>query len=157
MQDPYDLHWKAAKRILRYVKGTPSFGIFYVADCPLSLIGYTDSDRDGNGTDRKSTSGYVFSFDLGPFYWYSKKQSTISLSTVEAEYRGAVNAATHVVWLQGLLSKFGIQYPLSIVIFYDNQGSIQISIDPIQRQRTKHIEIHMHYIRELIRDKVISL
>jgi hypothetical protein len=139
------------------VKGTPSFGIFYATDCPLSLIGYTNYDWASDGTDHKSTSSYVFRFGLGPFFWSSKKQSTISLSTTKAEYRGAVNATTHVVWLQGILSKFGIQYPLMTVIFCDNQGSIQISIDPVHRQRTKHIEIHMHYIHELIRDRAISL
>jgi hypothetical protein len=68
MQEPHELHRKAAKRILRYVKGTPSFGIFYAADCLLSLIGYTDSDWVGDGTDCKSTFGYVFSFGSGPFY-----------------------------------------------------------------------------------------
>eukprot|EP00253_Pinus_taeda_P004013 PITA_04013 len=108
MQKPHELHWKDAKRILRYVKGTSSFGIFYVADCPLSLIGYTDSNWVGDGTDRKSTSGYVFNFSSGPFYWSNKNKSMISLSTAEAEYRGTVNAATHAVWLHGLLSEFGI-------------------------------------------------
>eukprot|EP00253_Pinus_taeda_P022883 PITA_22883 len=126
-------------------------------DCPLSLIGYTDSDWVGDGIDRKSISGYVFSFGSGPFCWSSKKKSTIGLSTVEAEYRGAVNASTQAVWLQGLLSEIGIQYPLLTIIFCDNQGSIQILIDLVQRQRTRHIEIHMHYIYELIRDRVISL
>jgi hypothetical protein len=139
------------------VKGTPSFGIFYAADCPLSLIGYTDSDWVGDGTDRKSTSGYVFIFGSGPFCWSSKNQSMISLSIAEAEYRGVMNAATQGVWLWGLLFEFGIQYPLPTVIFCDNQGSIQISTDLVHRQRTKHIEIHMHYIRELIPDRVISL
>ena len=67
MQEPHELHWKDAKIIVLYVKGTSSFGIFYAADCSLSLIGYTDFDRAGNVTDRKSTSGYVFSFGLGPF------------------------------------------------------------------------------------------
>eukprot|EP00253_Pinus_taeda_P001552 PITA_01552 len=152
MQEPHKLHWKATKIILRYVKGTSSFGIFYAADCPLSLIGYTDSDWAGDGTDRKSTYSYVFSFGLGPFFWSIKNQSTIALSIVEAKYRGVVNAATQAIWLQGLLSEFGIQYPLPTTIFCDNEWSIQILIDLVQRQRTKHIEIHMHYIRELIRD-----
>jgi hypothetical protein len=101
MQESHELHWKDANRILRYVKGTPSFGIFYAADCPLSLIGYIDSDWASDGTNRKSTSGYVFSFGSGTFCWSSKKQSMISLSTVEVEYRGVVNATTHVVWLSG--------------------------------------------------------
>jgi hypothetical protein len=133
MQEPRELHRKSTKRILRYVKGTPRFGIFYAADCPLSLIGYTDSDWARDGTDRKSTSGYVFNFGSGPFYWSSKKQSMISLSTTKEKYRGAVNVATQVVWLQGILPEFGIQYPLPNVIFCDNQGSIQILIDPVQR------------------------
>ena len=77
MQEPHELHWKAAKRILRYVKGTPSFGIFYAADCPLSQIGCTDSDWADDGTVHKSTFGYVFSFGSGPFNYSSKKQSTI--------------------------------------------------------------------------------
>ena len=68
-----------------------------------------------------------------------------------------MNAATQAVWLQGLLSELGIQYPLPNVIFCDNQGSIQISIDLVERQRTKNIEIHMHYIRVLICDQIISL
>jgi len=131
MQEPHELHWKAIKRILRCVKGTSSFGIFYATDCPLSLIGYTDSDWAGDGTNCNSTSGYVFSFGSGPFCWSSKKQSTIALSTVEVEYRGAVNAATQAIWLQGLLSKSNIQYPLLTVILCDNQDSIQISINPV--------------------------
>ena len=68
-----------------------------------------------------------------------------------------MNAATQCIWLQGLLSEFGIQYQMSTVIFCDNQGTIQISTDLVQRQRTKHIEIHMHYIWGLIHDRVISL
>jgi len=131
MQQPDELHWKVVKRILRYVKGTSNFGIFYATDCPLSLIGYIDSDWAGDGTDCKSTSGYVFIFCSGPFFWSRKKKSTISLSTTEAEYRGAVNVATQVVWLQGLLSEFRIQYPLLTVIFCENQRSIQILIDPV--------------------------
>jgi hypothetical protein len=139
------------------VKGTPNFGIFYATDCPLSLIGYTDSNWAGNGTDHKSTYGYVFSFGSGPFFWSSKKQSMISLSTIEAEYRGVVNASTQAVWLWGILSEFCIQYPLSTIIFCDNQVSIRILIDPIQRKRNKNNEIHMHYIYDLICDRVISL
>eukprot|EP00253_Pinus_taeda_P011418 PITA_11418 len=120
MQEPHGLRWKAAKRVLRYVKGTSSFGIFYAADCPLSLIRYTNSDWDGDGRDHKSTSGYVFSFGSVPFFWSSKNKSIISLSTAEVEYRGAVNVATQAIWLRGLLSDLGIQYPLLTVIFCDN-------------------------------------
>lgn len=97
MQEPHELHWKFSKRILRYVKGTSNFDIFYAADCPLSLIGYTDFDQVGDGINHKSTYGYDFRFGLGNFCWSRKNKSMISLSTAEAEYRGVVNAATWVV------------------------------------------------------------
>ena len=99
MQEPHELHWKATKRILLYVKGTPSFGIYYAVDCPLSLVRYTNSNWVGDGTDHKSTSGYVFIFGSGPLCWSRKKKAVISLSTVEADYRGEVNVATQCIWL----------------------------------------------------------
>jgi hypothetical protein len=91
MQEPHDLHWKASKRILRYVQGTMSYGIHYAVGCALDLIGFTDSDWAGDSTDRKSTSRYTLSLGLGPICWSSKKQSAIALSSTEVEYRGVVN------------------------------------------------------------------
>ena len=95
-------------------------------------------------------------FGGGPICW-SSKNATIALSSAKAEYRGAVNACIQVVWLQGILSEFEICITLSIVIFFDNQSTINISIYPDTRKRTKHIEIHMHYIRELVHDRTIVL
>jgi hypothetical protein len=157
MQEPHEIHWKAAKRILHYVQGTKSFGIHYAAGSSLELVGFTDSDWAGDCIDRKSTSGYVFMLAHGPICWSSKKQSTISLSSAEAEYRGAVNAATQCVWLQGILAEFGIVFDSPTILWCDNQSTIKISTDPVQRQRTKHIEIHMHYIRGLVHDRTIAL
>jgi hypothetical protein len=91
MQEPHDLHWKVVKCILRYVQGTMSYGIHYAVGCALDLIGFTDSDWVGDGTDRKSTSEYTLSLGSGPICWSSKKQSAIGLSSAEAEYRGVVN------------------------------------------------------------------
>jgi hypothetical protein len=88
LRDPRELKWKASKRILRYVKETPSFGIYYEIDCPLSLVGYTDSDWVGNGIDPKSPSGYVFNFGSSPLFWSRKKHESIALSREEEEYRG---------------------------------------------------------------------
>ena len=73
------------------------------------------------------------------------------------EYRGVVNACIQAIWLQGILSEFDIGSTLSTVLFCDNQSAINISTDPVTRQRTKHVEIHMHYIRELVHDKTIIL
>ena len=73
MQQPHDIHWKVAKRILQYIQGTKTYGIHYVADSELELVGYTDSDWAGDSIDRKSTSGYVFMFVGGPICWSRKK------------------------------------------------------------------------------------
>ena len=83
----------------------------------------------------------------GPIIWSSKKQSAIALSSTEAEYRGVVNASTQCLWLQGILGECGFESEFSNIIYCDNQSTIQICNDPFHRQRTKHIEIHMHYIR----------
>jgi hypothetical protein len=91
MQELHELHWKDAKRILRYVQGTITFGIHYEVDSTLYLIGFTNSDRVRYRIDRKSTSGYSLSLGSKPICWSSKKQSSIALSLAEPEYRGVVN------------------------------------------------------------------
>ena len=83
----------------------------------------------------------------GPISWSGKKQSAIALSSTEAEYREVVNATTQCLWLQGLLRECGFESEYSTTIYCDNQSTIRIYNDPVQKQRTKHIEIHMHYIR----------
>ena len=90
----------------------------------LELIGFTDSDWEGDRTDRKSTLGYVFMLAEGPISWLSKKQSAIALSSTEAEYIGAVNAATQRLWLQGLLGECGFELEYSTTIYCDNQSII---------------------------------
>ena len=98
----------------------------------------------GDSIDQKSTSRYVFMFGGGPIFWSSEKQAAIALFSAEAEYRGAVNDCIQAVWLQGILSEVNIGSTLSTVLFYENQSAIKISTDPVTRQRTKHVEIHMH-------------
>ena len=96
-------------------------------------------------------------FGVGPICWSSKNHASIALSSAEAEYRGAVNACIQAVWLQGILSEFDLGITLSIGLFCENQISIKISTDPVTRKRTKHVKIHMHYIRELVHARTIIL
>ena len=91
----------------------------------------------------------------GTISWLSKKRSAIALSSTEAEYKGVVNATTQCLWLQGILGECGFELEFSIVLYCENKSTIQISTNPVQRQRTKHIEIHMHYIRELVHDSTV--
>ena len=133
MDQPQDIHWKVSKRILNFVQGKRTHGIFYKAKYDLELIGFTDSDWAGDSTNRKSTSRYVFMLAEGPISWSSKKQSAIALSSTEAEYRGVVNAATQCLWFQGLLGEFGFESEYSNTIYCDNQSTIQICNDPVQK------------------------
>ena len=86
MQTPHESHWKATKRILRYIRGTIQFGIHYSIGGKPLLVGFTDSDWADDPDDRKSTAGYVFSLGSGPITWACKKQQALALSSVEAEY-----------------------------------------------------------------------
>ena len=123
MQESHELHWKVPKRILRYVQGTITFWIHYVADSTLDIIEFTDSNWAGDSTDRNSTSGYSISLGSRPIYWSRKKQASIALSLVEVEYRGVVNITIQAMWLQYFLTELGIQFHRSIVIWCDNQSS----------------------------------
>ena len=107
-----------------------TYDIHYVVDSELELVGYIDSDWVGYSIDQKSTSKYVFMFCGGPIFWSSKRQASIALSSVEAEYRGAVSACIKAIWLQGILSEFEIGSTLSTVICQLNHKLLcNLSID----------------------------
>lgn len=154
--DPHESHWQAAKRILRYIQGTSSHGIHYTSGEP-HIVGYTNSDWAGDVTDRKSTSGFVFYLGSGPITWSCKKQTTHALSSIEAEYRSAVLASQEILWLRQLMTEFGFPPNSPTVLWCDNQSPIHISHNPVEHQRMKHIELHMHFIRQLIQDGVLIL
>ena len=120
MDQPHEIHWRAAKRILNFVQGTRTHGIFYKAKSDLGLIGFINSDWVGENTDRKSTSGYFFMPTEGPISYSIKKQSAIALSSTKAEYRGVVNAATQCLWLQGILGECGFESEFSNINYCDN-------------------------------------
>ena len=124
MDQTHDIHWRASKRILNFVQGTRTHGIFYKEKSDLDLIGFTDSDWVGDSTDRKSTSGYVFMLAEGPIIQSSNKQSSITLSYTKEEYRGVVNATTQCFCLQGMLGECGFESEFSIFIYCDNQSTI---------------------------------
>ena len=121
MDQPHEIHWKAAKIILNFVQGTRTHGIFYATKSDLELVGFTDSEWEGDNTDRKYTLGFVFILIYGPIIFSSKNKSTISLSSIEEMYRGDMNATTQCLWLQGILGEFWIKFDTSIVIYGDNQ------------------------------------
>jgi hypothetical protein len=157
MQTPRKPHLDAVRCILRYIKHTLQCGIFYEAKSQAQVHGYTDADWAGNVSDRRSTNGFMFSFGSGAVSWSSKKQPTVALSSMEVEYRGAAIVACEVVWLQKLLSDLGQSVDAPVVIYCDNISSILLANNPIYHARTKHIEVHYHFIREKVLAKEIDL
>jgi hypothetical protein len=157
MKTPHESHWKAAKRILHYVRSTVQFGIHYNSGGTPLLVGFTNLYWAGDPDDQKSTAGYVFSLSSGPIYWACKKQQAIALSSAEEEYQATVNASQEALWLRQILSEFGFQHQHPTSLWCENQSAIKLAKDPVQHQRSKHIELHMHFIRNLIHDQVIEV
>ncbi|GLT33379.1 hypothetical protein SLA2020_079750 [Shorea laevis] len=157
MSAPSKLHLVAAKRVLRYIKGTYELGLWFDSNQQGRLQGYADSDWAGSMEDMISTTGYVFSFGLGSFSWNSKKQDVVAQSTAEAEYLAAGAAANHAVWLRMVLEELGFDQIEPCVLKVDNMSAIAIAQNPVQHGRTKHIKINYHVIRNYVRDKEIVL
>lgn len=121
------------------------------------ILSATHLDWAGDGTDRKSSSGYVLSLGSSPICWSNKEQCAIALSLEKVEYRGAVNTTIQAILLQHFLTDLGVQFHQLTVIWCDNQSRLKFCRDLVQRQRTMHIEIQMHFIRALIHDGIIDL
>ncbi len=157
MQTPRKPHLDTVRRILRYIKHTLQCGIFYEAKSQLQIHKYTDANWATNVSNRRSTSGFMFSFRSGVVSWNNKKQPTVALSSTEAEYKYATITTCEVVWLQKLLSNLGQLVDALIVIYCDNISSILLANNPVYHARTKHIEVHYHFIREKVLTKEIDL
>jgi hypothetical protein len=158
MERPTEIHLAAAKRILRYLKGTVNFGILYRRGVlNQELKGWTDSDYAGDVDDRKSTSGYVFKLGSGAISWSSKKQPIVTLSTTEAEFVAAASCACQGVWLRRILQQLGQDQHKATLIFCDNSSSIKLSKNPILHGRCKHIDVRYHFLRDLTKEGVVEL
>lgn len=149
-------HWTAIKRILRYLKGSIDVGITYTANGDNTLRGYCDSDYAGDIDSRRSTSGYIFMLNEGAISWSSKLQKTVALSTTEAEYIALAESTKQSLWLGQLLTDLGlVSDPISI--HCDNQGALKLVKNPEHHQRTKHIDVRYHFIREAEREGRIAI
>lgn len=114
------------------------------------LIGYSDSDWAGDAKTRRSTTGYLFILGGAAISWSSRKQQTVALSTMEAEYMAASAAAQEALYLRRLLEEIGHECKEPTVIFQDNQGSLAMGNSWMTKRRSKHIDIRYHFIRETI-------
>lgn len=151
MESPGSQHWAAVKQILRYIRGTIDYGCIYksVTTEPV-LIGFSDSDLAGDIDDRKSTSGTVFFLGSSIITWTSQKQKIVALSSCEAEYIAAAEAACQGIWLSRLLADMMGKDPSKIKLRVDNKSAIALCKNLVHHERSKHIDTRFHFIRECI-------
>lgn len=145
---PTSQHWEGVKRILRFLKASINHGISFSGRNKLELVGFCDSDYAGDLDNRRSTSGYVFLLGGGAITWKSQRQRSVALSTTEAEYVSASLAAREAVWLRSLLMSMGVISDEPTKIYCDNQSALRLIRNPEFHQRSKHIDIKHHYVRE---------
>ena len=151
MSKPSKDHWMGVKRILRYLKGTLKYGLqFSAQEEKPELFGYTDADWAGDVDTRRSTSGYVFQIGSGTVSWSSRKQQTVAKSSTEAEYVALSSATQEAVWLRRLMKDLGRQMDAPTTIYEDNQGAIELAKNAKFHNRTKHIDICHHFVRERV-------
>ncbi|XP_038889073.1 secreted RxLR effector protein 161-like [Benincasa hispida] len=137
MQAPYEEYMNAVECILRYLKGTPSKGLMFKKSGKRTIEAYTDSNWADSVIDRKSTSGYCTFVWGNLFTWQSKKQGVV----VRAEYRAMNLGICEEIWLNKVLIDLYQDRELPVKLFYDNKAAINIANNPVQHDRTKHVEI----------------
>ncbi|XP_045036775.1 secreted RxLR effector protein 161-like [Daphnia magna] len=129
-QNPGVQHWIAVKRIIRYLAETRDYGLIFSPIKEEGVHGFTDADYGGDPDDRKSTSGCIFLLQGGYISWFSRKQECTATSTTEAEFVAGSKAAKEGTWMKSLLEEIGQRKSGSIPLFCDNQGTIQIGLQP---------------------------
>jgi hypothetical protein len=158
--NPAPFHQQAVKRVLQYLRGTIDRRITYTGSTPAALspafVGYCDADW-GGGAGFRSVSGYAFLLAGGAISWQSKRQKTVALSTVEAEYMATTEAVKEAIWWRSFLADLGLDLARPTTVFSDSQGSIALAHNPEHHAQTKHIAIRYHFIREYVASKTIDL
>ncbi|KAJ0466898.1 putative RNA-directed DNA polymerase [Helianthus annuus] len=157
MQEPTQTHAQAVKQILRYLKGSIDLGIFYLNGGTKTLHGFSDSSHSVDDDDGRSTTGIVFYYGDAPITWSSQKQSTVALSSCEAEFMAATSAACQALWLRGLLSEITGETEKVVTLRVDNLSAIALMKNPVFHERSKHIHTRYHFIRECVEREQIEV
>lgn len=149
------VHWRHAKRILKYLKKTKSYGLMYTKD-NKNLEGFVDADWGSNNIDRKSYTGFCFKFSGAVISYECKKQQTVALSSTESEYMAISEACKEAIYLKSLMYEIvGCNY--TIILYNDNQGAQRLTENPLFHRRTKHIDIRHHFVREAVADNIVKI
>jgi hypothetical protein len=160
--DPGQAHWLAMKRLLRYLRGTMDYKLRYGfanerSQLTQAIIGYSDSNYADDVDDRKSVGAYVFMLFGGAISWQAKKQSTVALSSTEAEYMAVTQAAKEALWWRAFMTSLGCPTLSPSTLYSDNLGCIALSKNPEYHSRTKHIDVKHHFVRQCVENGSLTL
>jgi hypothetical protein len=151
-------HWEAALRVVRFLKGNPGQGIFFSKKCDLQLHGWCDSDWASCPLTRRSVTGWLVQLGGSPISWKTKKQHIISRSSAEAGYRSMATTTCELKWLKGILTNLGIDHDKPMIVHCDSQAALHIAKNPVFHERTKHIEVDCHFVRnEILKDNICPI
>lgn len=151
LEQPRERHWRLVTRIFKYLKGSTSMGILYGSSVKRGELKiFSDADYAGEPASRRSVSGMVSMYGGGAVTWMSRRQQCVSLSTTEAEYVAASEAAKEAVWLSRLLRSIAL-VRTAPVLYCDNVSAIRLARNDEFHRRSKHIDVRYHYIRELLK------
>nr|GEZ47975.1 copia protein [Tanacetum cinerariifolium] len=146
-EDPKTSQLEGVKRIFRYIKDTTHLGLWYPKGTSIDTVVYADSNHAGDYVDRKTTSGICTFVRCCLTSWFSKKQTALAISTTEAEYISAEKACQQTLWMKQALIDYDVRLG-DVPIMCDNKGAIDLSKNPVQHSRTKHIEIRHHFLHD---------
>lgn len=154
---PKALHWQGVKRTLRYLRSTPDYGIMFQQTESAKLICFSDADWAGDHQNRRSTSGLVSFLNTGPISFRAQQQPVVALSTTEAEYIAATLAVKDLIWIQRFIEELKLPINSKGKLLCDNQSALKLMKNPEFHQRSKHIDIRFHFIREKYEEGLFDL
>lgn len=157
MHNPRQSHLNAVYRILQYLKGCPGKGVYFRKGHKLRIEAFTDADYAGSIVDRRSTSGYCMFLGGNLVSWRSKKQNVVARSSAEAEFRALAHGLCEMLWLKIILTDCKIKWEEPMVLHCDNKSAISIAHNPVQHDRTKHVEIDRHFIKEKLEEGTVRI
>lgn len=155
MHNPKDIHLQAVYHILQYLKGNPGSGILFKNGTSIEVEAYTDADYAGSISDRRSTSRYCTFLGGNLVTWRSKKQPVVARSSAEAEFRSMVHGVCELLWRKIILEDLKIRWEAPMKLYCDNKSAINTAHNPVQHERTKHVEVDRHFRKEKLESGLI--